>query len=180
MGSGRQVALGHRPHTHLETLQPQPQAEIKATGISLVGLPRAKAPQDPAAPTPSDSKHFQALPWVGPSGRLKPEVQSYGQAHCSSGTWGESCPFYPLEPGPGAGDARPALEGVLHEPSQYSLGDSRPGPQANSQARSPNTTPSPGGLRSLISPHLENGPSTVCPECFSGPEKVVKQVLEKF
>lgn len=34
-------------------------------------------------------------------------------------------------------------------------------------------------LPSLIS-HLENGPSTVCPECFSGPEKVVKRVLEKF
>lgn len=34
-------------------------------------------------------------------------------------------------------------------------------------------------LSSLIS-HLENGPSTVCPECFSGPEKAVKQVLAKF
>lgn len=32
---------------------------------------------------------------------------------------------------------------------------------------------------SLIS-HPENGPNTVCPECFSGPEKVVKQVLVKF
>lgn len=132
-------------------LQPQPQAEIKATGISLVGLPRGKAPGAPAAPTPWDSQHFQALPWAGPSKRLKPEVQSYGRAHCSSGTWGEPCPFHPLELGPRAGNARPALEGVSHEPGRYSLGDSRACPQVNSRAGSPNTTPSPSGLRSPIS-----------------------------
>lgn len=55
---GQQAALSHQPHTHLETLQPQPQAEIKVTGVSLVGLPRARTPQDPAAPTPLDVQHL--------------------------------------------------------------------------------------------------------------------------
>lgn len=62
-----QAAVGTGPlaHTHLETLQPQPQAEIKATGISLGGLPWARTPQDPAAPLSLCSKHLLGLSATG-------------------------------------------------------------------------------------------------------------------
>lgn len=58
-------SAGPLAHTHLETLRPQPQAEIKATGVSLGGLPWAGTPQDPAAPVSLCSKHLLGLSATG-------------------------------------------------------------------------------------------------------------------
>lgn len=64
---------------------PSRQAEIKVTGVSLVGLPGAGTPQDPEAPTSLDPAPPRPLCEWGHVGGWGSGFQSYVWAHSSPG-----------------------------------------------------------------------------------------------
>lgn len=98
---------------------PSRQAEIKVTGVSLVGLPQARTPRDPAAPT---SLHASV---PGPSGSRAKQGAGTGAGPC--------LPPSPRSQGPVHG-VPGLLWKVLLEPSLREL---RPGPRVSIPARSP-------------------------------------------
>lgn len=66
---------------------PSRQAEIKATGVSLVGLPGAGTPQDPEAPASLDPGLARSLCKRGPCRGLGLWIPGLGWAHSLPETW---------------------------------------------------------------------------------------------
>lgn len=93
-GARRAGGGGAGPTLTWRLCSPSRQAEIKATGVSLVGFPGARTPRDPKAPASSDPALARPLCEWDHTG---------GWAHSSPGTWVGPVPHPPQKPRPRAG-----------------------------------------------------------------------------